>query len=94
MIVPDPAAEVRVDFDDDLAPEHRREACHVPHGGANAHMLKVSNVNLLCIQCHTNSSFSGATNTPSFHNQRTYFQACTSCHSQIHGSNFDPTFFK
>jgi DmsE family decaheme c-type cytochrome len=70
------------------------ESCHVPHGGANAHMLKVSNVNLLCIQCHTNSSFSGATNTPSFHNQRTYFQACTLCHSQIHGSNFDPTFFK
>ena len=70
------------------------ESCHVPHGGANEHMLKVSNVNLLCIQCHTNSSFSGAGNTPSFHNQKTYFQACTLCHIQIHGSNFDPTFFK
>jgi len=70
------------------------QACHVPHGGANAHMMKVSDVNLLCIQCHTNSSFSGATNTPSFHNQQTYFQACTVCHSQIHGSNFDNFFFK
>ncbi len=70
------------------------QSCHVPHGGANAHMLKVSNVNLLCIQCHTNSSFSGATNTPTFHNQQTYFQACTLCHSQIHGSNFDNFFFK
>jgi DmsE family decaheme c-type cytochrome len=70
------------------------QSCHVPHGGANMHMLRVSNVNLLCLQCHTNSSFSGATNTPSFHNQQTYFQACTQCHLQIHGSNFDPTFFK
>jgi DmsE family decaheme c-type cytochrome len=70
------------------------ESCHVPHGGPNAHMLKVSNVNLLCLQCHTNSSFSGAPNTPSFHNQQTYFQGCTQCHAQIHGSNFDPTFFK
>jgi DmsE family decaheme c-type cytochrome len=70
------------------------ESCHVPHGGANAHMLKVSNINLLCLQCHTNSSFSGASNTPSFHNQQTYFQACTLCHLQVHGSNFDPTFFK
>ena len=70
------------------------QSCHLSHGGANMHMLRVSNVNLLCLQCHTNSSFSGATNTPSFHNQRTYFQACTQCHLQIHGSNFDPKFFK
>jgi DmsE family decaheme c-type cytochrome len=70
------------------------QSCHLPHGGANMHMLRVSNVNLLCLQCHTNSSFSGATNTPSFHNQQTYFQACTQCHAQIHGSNFDPRFFK
>ena len=70
------------------------ESCHTPHGGPNPHMLKVSNVNILCLQCHTASSFSGAPGTPSFHNQSTFFQACTLCHSQIHGSNFDPTFFK
>jgi len=70
------------------------QSCHVFHGGPNAHMLKVSNVNLLCLQCHTQSSFSGAPGTPSFHNQNTFFQACTLCHSQIHGSNFDQTFFK
>jgi DmsE family decaheme c-type cytochrome len=70
------------------------ESCHTPHGGPNAHMLKVSNVNILCLQCHTASSFSGAPGTPSFHNQSVFFQACTVCHSQIHGSNFDPTFFK
>jgi len=70
------------------------QACHLPHGGPNPHMLKVSNVNLLCLQCHTTSSFSGAPGTPSFHNQNTFFQSCTLCHVEIHGSNFSSTFFK
>jgi DmsE family decaheme c-type cytochrome len=70
------------------------QSCHVTHGGPNPHMLRVSNLNLLCLQCHTQSSFSGAPGTPSFHNQNTFFQACTLCHSQIHGSNFDQFFFK
>ena len=70
------------------------QSCHVPHGGPNPHMLRVSTVNLLCFQCHTNSSFSGAPSAPSFHNQTTQFQACTLCHTNIHGSNFDPFFFK
>jgi DmsE family decaheme c-type cytochrome len=69
-------------------------ACHVVHGGPNAHMLKLSNVNLLCLQCHTTSSFSGAPGAPSFHNQAAFFQACTLCHVAIHGSNFSSTFFK
>jgi DmsE family decaheme c-type cytochrome len=69
-------------------------SCHTVHGGPNAHMLKVSNVNLLCLQCHTDSSFSTAPGAPSFHNQASFFQSCTLCHSQIHGSNFSPFFFK
>jgi DmsE family decaheme c-type cytochrome len=69
-------------------------SCHSVHGSPNAHMMKVSNVNILCLQCHTTSSFSSAPGTPSFHNQSVFFQACTLCHAQIHGSNFDPTFFK
>jgi DmsE family decaheme c-type cytochrome len=69
-------------------------ACHMVHGGPNAHMLKISNVNLLCLQCHTTSSFSSAPGAPSFHNQATFFQACTLCHISIHGSNFSPTFFR
>lgn len=69
------------------------EACHNPHGSPNPHMLKLSNVNLLCLQCHT-TSFASAPGAPSFHNQSAQFQACTLCHTQIHGSNFDPTFFK
>ncbi len=70
------------------------QSCHLTHGGPNPHMLKVSNVNLLCLQCHTTSSFSSAPGAPSFHNQASFFQSCVLCHSQIHGSNFDATFFK
>jgi DmsE family decaheme c-type cytochrome len=69
------------------------ESCHNPHGSPNPHLLKVSNVNILCLQCHT-TSFANAPGAPSFHTQSTQFQACTLCHTQIHGSNFDKTFFK
>jgi DmsE family decaheme c-type cytochrome len=69
------------------------QSCHTPHGSPNAHLLKVSNVNLLCLSCHT-TSFASAPGAPSFHNQAAQYQACTLCHSQIHGSNFSSTFFK
>ena len=69
-------------------------ACHTPHGSSNVHLLKFANVNILCMQCHTNSSFSAAPGTPTFHNQTAQFQACTLCHTQIHGSNFDQFFYK
>jgi DmsE family decaheme c-type cytochrome len=69
-------------------------SCHMVHGGPNPHMLKLSNVNLLCLQCHTTSSFSSAPGAPSFHNQASFFQACTLCHFAIHGSNFSSFFFK
>jgi DmsE family decaheme c-type cytochrome len=70
------------------------QSCHLVHGGPNPHMLKLSNLNLLCLQCHTTSSFSGAPGAPSFHNQASLFQSCVLCHAAIHGSNFDPTLFK
>lgn len=69
-------------------------SCHTVHGGPNPHMLKVSNVNLLCLQCHTTSSFSSAPGAPSFHNQASFFQSCVLCHVAAHGSNFSPYFFK
>ena len=70
------------------------QSCHQVHGGPNPYMLRVSNLNLLCLQCHTTSSFSSAPGAPSFHNQASFFQSCVLCHSQVHGSNFDATFFK
>jgi DmsE family decaheme c-type cytochrome len=73
-------------------------ACHSPHGSPNARLLNVSNINTLCLQCHS------ATNTAAFpnaisplgpvHNQATQYVSCTSCHTQIHGSNASFVYFK
>ena len=73
-------------------------ACHSPHGSPNARLLNVSNINTLCLQCHS------ATNTKAFpnavspsgpaHNQSTQYVSCTSCHTQVHGSNASDVFFK
>jgi len=69
-------------------------ACHVPHGSANPRMLVRSQVNTLCLECHTLTLDSSVPGAPSFHNQAQKYQACTLCHAQLHGSNFDPNFFK
>ena len=68
-------------------------ACHTPHGSSNPRLLKRSQVNLLCLECHTLTIDSGAPGIPSFHNQAAKYQACTLCHVQIHGSNFNQFFF-
>lgn len=69
-------------------------ACHSPHGSPNPRLLNVSNVNALCLQCHAASVSFTAPGTPSFHNQAAQYVACTNCHTQIHGSNVSPVFFK
>jgi len=69
-------------------------ACHVPHGSANPRLLKRSQVNLLCLECHTATAGSRIRATPGFHNQNLEFQACTLCHVAIHGSNFSAVFSK
>jgi DmsE family decaheme c-type cytochrome len=69
-------------------------SCHTPHGSQNARLLTQNNVNSLCMQCHTASSIFNAPGTPSFHNQANQYQACTVCHTQIHGSNASNIFFK
>jgi DmsE family decaheme c-type cytochrome len=69
-------------------------ACHSPHGSSNPRLLRRSNVNLLCLECHTFSVDTTAPGIPSFHNQAQKYQACTMCHVAIHGSNSDHDFFK
>ncbi len=71
-------------------------SCHTPHGSSNPRLLKRSQINLLCLECHTPSAgpVEGAPGAPSFHNQSQKYQACTMCHAQIHGSNLDRFFFK
>jgi hypothetical protein len=55
-------------------------------------MLIQNQVNLLCISCHSTGG-NGAPPTPSFHNQANEYQACTLCHTAIHGSNSSNVFF-
>lgn len=69
-------------------------ACHTPHGSSNPRLLKRSQVNLLCLECHTFTLDVGAPPVPSFHNQAAKYQACTMCHPMIHGSNFHRFFFQ
>ncbi|MEO8737388.1 MAG: DmsE family decaheme c-type cytochrome [Edaphobacter sp.] len=69
-------------------------SCHFPHGSQNPRLLTRNNVNSLCLQCHTASMNFTAPGTPSFHNQANQYQACTTCHTQIHGSNANVDFFK
>jgi len=69
-------------------------SCHLPHGSSNPRLLKRSQVNLLCLECHTFTVDSPIPGIPSFHNQAQKYQACTMCHVAIHGSNFDQFFFK
>jgi len=81
--------------------------CHIPHGGANTHMLRYANVNLLCLTCHTAAHFGPITspgnngkptgfavmNGPA-PNNAIYIQSCTICHTAIHGSNFSDIYFR
>lgn len=66
-------------------------SCHTPHGSTNPRFLRVSQVNLLCLQCHTFPT--QGPNGPT-HNQAAKYQACTMCHAAIHGSNSSNVFFK
>jgi len=66
-------------------------SCHTPHGSTNPRLLRVSLVNLLCLQCHT---FPTVGPSGPVHNQSQKYQACTMCHAAIHGSNFSNVFFK
>jgi DmsE family decaheme c-type cytochrome len=69
-------------------------SCHSPHGSPNPRLLRVGNVNTLCLQCHSASMNFTTPGTPSFHNQAAQYQACIVCHTQIHGSNASDVFFK
>src|SRR5215510_576686 len=68
-------------------------SCHSPHGSSNPRLLRRSNINLLCLECHTLSGGGVSPAGPS-HDQSQKYQSCTLCHLAIHGSNLSPVFFK
>jgi hypothetical protein len=51
-------------------------------------MLKILPVRDMCLQCHAS--------TPANHNLQGFsvFQNCVDCHTEIHGSHLDRTFFR
>jgi DmsE family decaheme c-type cytochrome len=66
-------------------------SCHTPHGSTNPRLLRVSQTNLLCLQCHT---FPSVSPSGPAHNLSQKYQACTMCHPAIHGSNTNIAFMK
>jgi DmsE family decaheme c-type cytochrome len=68
-------------------------ACHTPHGSSNPRLLSRSQVNLVCLDCHAFTVDAGPAAIPTFHNQAQKYQACTMCHTAIHGSNTSSVFF-
>ena len=67
--------------------------CHVPHGSSNMRLLRRSQINLLCLECHTLSGGGLPPQGPN-HDQSQKYQSCTICHTQIHGSNTSNVFFQ
>ena len=71
-------------------------ACHIPHGTQNPKLLKRQQVRQLCLECHsgiTDQLADGPTSGP--HDQRNLrSRNCTNCHTAIHGSNANRTFFR
>jgi DmsE family decaheme c-type cytochrome len=69
-------------------------ACHFPHGGPNPRLLNRANVNTICLQCHSPSpNFTTAQPMGPVHNQAVQYQSCTTCHTEVHGSNISAVFF-
>jgi DmsE family decaheme c-type cytochrome len=69
-------------------------SCHSPHGSPNPRLLNRANVNTICLECHSPSqNFSTSEPIGPAHNQAVQYQACTICHTDIHGSNVSPVFF-
>jgi nitrate/TMAO reductase-like tetraheme cytochrome c subunit len=49
----------------------------------------------LCLECHSMSTGTLASQPPSFHDLRSpRYQNCTTCHLRIHGSNASPQFLR
>ena len=66
-------------------------SCHTPHGATNPRLLRVSQTSLLCLQCH---SFPTQGPIGPAHNLSQKYQACTICHTAVHGSNSSNVLFK
>jgi DmsE family decaheme c-type cytochrome len=60
--------------------------CHTPHGSLFAGMLRYQEP-FLCLQCHSGHAPQRNPLGMSSAYKRAYYTRCTTCHSQIHGSD-------
>ncbi|MGC2638905.1 MAG: cytochrome c3 family protein [Acidobacteriaceae bacterium] len=60
-------------------------SCHAAHGSANADMLTKTDTSAICAQCHLPAHAKGGPGAAA--GQAGQATACTSCHTEIHGSN-------
>ena len=65
--------------------------CHTPHGSQNARLLVMPNVNVLCNQCHSQSSADTVHGVAAGSSDSI---PCTTCHTYIHGSNMNGAFLR
>lgn len=76
------------------------ETCHIPHGSANARLLKRPTAFPLCLECHNGTpgfgrTTDGISTQSSSHNMADpRYHNCTSCHVRIHGSNSSGRFLR
>jgi len=68
--------------------------CHTPHGSTKPRLLRLSEANMLRLRCHSPIANRGTPEAPSSHDQSIKFQACTMCHTQLHGSNLSEFFLR
>lgn len=65
--------------------------CHSPHGSQNARMLNMPSINTLCNQCHSPVA---AHTVTGMNEGSAELAPCTSCHTNVHGSNINGAFLR
>jgi predicted CXXCH cytochrome family protein len=67
--------------------------CHAwpPHGSQSPRMLNMPNINVLCLQCHSQVA---ADTVHGISSPSELSVPCTSCHTYIHGSNINAAFLR
>ena len=70
--------------------------CHEPHGSSNPKRLIRSQVQFLCLECHSTLTAGViGSQPPSIHDlTQPRWRNCTVCHVAVHGSNLSPQLFK
>ncbi len=63
-------------------------SCHLPHGSPNRRLLTHAESRMLCQSCHANLEDIHRQNPGSI------FRDCLTCHTEIHGSNWDRELFR